>query len=452
MENNLAKISGTEIAIAGKILVKQHQLTTITPPLRQSLKHLNIKQDQNGTATLTFEQLSTVLVEIESLINTKPLLHVESNTIGEQVLRPIDFLQNEFEVPYPLDELSEDKADPLYLPPDEQVFIKTKQQAIKALQSSCQFTERFWRIWKTQYLAFLREKHQRDVGKGRSSKNFPKIDDIVLISEPIQPRQSWKLGRIQELVSNSEGIVREAIIVLPSRRQIRRPVNLLVPVELDDGQHCKSRKDESLSRDMSITSGNIPAIPTEGECEVEQSINNGQRTCRYNLRPRRQANYIEFLTPLQMTNIPLILTVLLTIVVMGEPSQTASSIPSLHLGNHSQTRRLRCIEGGVDLISTKQAPYEVCAEEFCRIYDTPQVKKTVRFPTQVVLHEHRVQWKFINDVSVNTIETTCPPAPFCEHLDCTFCSAVIFNPEYWPFKAILARTVLLYFVITGCYV
>ncbi|KAL6727982.1 hypothetical protein Aduo_009801 [Ancylostoma duodenale] len=48
MENNLAKISGTEIAIACKILVKQHQLTTITPPLLQSLKHLNIKQDQNG--------------------------------------------------------------------------------------------------------------------------------------------------------------------------------------------------------------------------------------------------------------------------------------------------------------------------------------------------------------------------------------------------------------------
>ncbi|KAL6727983.1 hypothetical protein Aduo_009802 [Ancylostoma duodenale] len=153
-----------------------------------------------------------------------------------------------------------------------------------------------------------------------------------------------------------------------------------------------------------------------------------------------------------MTNVPLILTVLLTMVVMGESSQTASLIPSLHLGNYSQTRSIRCIEGGVDLISTKQAPYEVCAEEFCRVYDTPQVKETVRFPSQVVLHEHRVQRKFINDESVNTIETTCPPAPFCEHIDCTFCSAVIFNPECWPFKAILATTVLLYFVITGCYV
>ncbi|EYB82582.1 hypothetical protein Y032_0356g3354 [Ancylostoma ceylanicum] len=41
--NNQAKISGTEIAIAGKILIKQHQLTTITPPILRSLKHLNIK-------------------------------------------------------------------------------------------------------------------------------------------------------------------------------------------------------------------------------------------------------------------------------------------------------------------------------------------------------------------------------------------------------------------------
>lgn len=47
----------------------------------------------------------------------------------------------------------------------------------------------------------------------------------------------------------------------------------------------------------------------------------------------------------------------------------------------------------------------------------------------------------------------CPPAPFCDHLiDCTFCSAVVFNPECWPVGAILSIALLAYFFITGCYV
>ncbi|VDL83950.1 unnamed protein product [Nippostrongylus brasiliensis] len=41
------------------------------------------------------------------------------------------------------------------------------------------------------------------------------------------------MGRIKELRHDSENNVREALITLPSKREIRRPVNLLVPLELD---------------------------------------------------------------------------------------------------------------------------------------------------------------------------------------------------------------------------
>ncbi|KAK6764535.1 hypothetical protein RB195_024745 [Necator americanus] len=39
------QLSGEEIAIAGKMLVKLHQQSTITPAIPQSLKHPNIKPD-----------------------------------------------------------------------------------------------------------------------------------------------------------------------------------------------------------------------------------------------------------------------------------------------------------------------------------------------------------------------------------------------------------------------
>lgn len=63
----------------------------------------------------TREDLLTLLVEIEGMLNTRPLLYVESEFEKDRVLRPIDFLQNEFEVPPPLDTREEDVSDPTYL-------------------------------------------------------------------------------------------------------------------------------------------------------------------------------------------------------------------------------------------------------------------------------------------------------------------------------------------------
>ncbi|KAK6048640.1 hypothetical protein COOONC_13855 [Cooperia oncophora] len=44
------------------------------------------------------------------------------------------------------------------------------------------------------------------------------------------------MGRITEVHSNKEGVVREVELILPNKRLTRRPINLLVPLELDDQQ------------------------------------------------------------------------------------------------------------------------------------------------------------------------------------------------------------------------
>ncbi|KIH64329.1 hypothetical protein ANCDUO_05356 [Ancylostoma duodenale] len=383
MENNLAKISGTEIA--GKILVKQHQLTTITPPLLQSLKHLNIKQDQNsllrcygrlGRSELSAESKNPMIVLQNSWLSQAiiqdchekghPGIGHTMSIVREQVwipklraqvtrtIRRCMLCQRFHNLPYgypeqgdlperrvlrsrPFVHVGLDYFGPLSISQPDGTDSKCYGSIITCMATRLIHLDVVSDLTTAAFLMMLRRFFGRRglpnsitsdnaptfaLGETilkeclQAIRNYPTVqrakDDIVLISEPIQPRQSWKMGRIQELVPNSEGIVREAIIVLPSRRQIRRPVNLLVPMELDDGQHCNSRKDESLSRDKSTTLGNIPATPTEGASDVEQSINKGQRTSRYNLRSRRQVNYKEFLTLLQMTNVPLILTVLLT--------------------------------------------------------------------------------------------------------------------------------------------
>ncbi|KAK5968468.1 hypothetical protein GCK32_022691 [Trichostrongylus colubriformis] len=88
-------------------------------------------------------------------------------------------------------------------------------------------------LWRTQYLTSLRGKNQLHVGKQRGSSYIPEKDAVVLISDPIQPRHCCKMGEIQDFVDHN-GFIREASISLPSLRIIRRPVNQLIPLELEE--------------------------------------------------------------------------------------------------------------------------------------------------------------------------------------------------------------------------
>ncbi|KAK6763888.1 hypothetical protein RB195_024283 [Necator americanus] len=94
-------------------------------------------------AVLSFDELSTILVETEALLNTRPLLYMDSESANESILRPIDFQQNEMEILHLFDTNPQLEEDPNYLPSVEPVLIYTKAQAVQALQSSCKFTENF---------------------------------------------------------------------------------------------------------------------------------------------------------------------------------------------------------------------------------------------------------------------------------------------------------------------
>ncbi|KAK5985562.1 hypothetical protein GCK32_018706, partial [Trichostrongylus colubriformis] len=141
--------------------------------------------------------------------------------------------------------LDNELEDSSYAPPLDIPVIHTKTQAIQALQSSCKLTERFWQVWYTQYLTALREKHQTKVGKKRAGALVPKVGSLVLICDEVQPRHMWRMGRISALPTNRDGVVREAVIKLPSHKHIRRPINLLVPLELEDTAEndCQDEQD-----------------------------------------------------------------------------------------------------------------------------------------------------------------------------------------------------------------
>ncbi|KAK5966609.1 DUF5641 domain-containing protein [Trichostrongylus colubriformis] len=158
----------------------------------------------------------------------------------------------------------QDHTDPSYLPPQEALRIETRLQAQKALKSSYTLTERFWEMWKKQYLTALREQHRRNIDDKRGTTKEIREGVIVLLSDPHQKRNTWKMARITKLIPSNDGAVRE-VEVFHNKKTLRRPINQLIPLEIAD--HGEDSQQEKTSE--------------KGQ-SAPQSVKK-----RYNLRSRR---------------------------------------------------------------------------------------------------------------------------------------------------------------------
>ena len=108
--------------------------------------------------TLSFEQLKTVIVDIERQMNNRPLTHLESQGGEEQVLTPNVLMwgQNAHEI----EEIGEDGDE----------VSKLHKRLKEAKQHA-------WKRWKHEYIHSLLESHRVN----RKTGPVPDIGKIVLI-------------------------------------------------------------------------------------------------------------------------------------------------------------------------------------------------------------------------------------------------------------------------------
>ena len=139
------------------------------------------------SASLTFEELSTVLIEIEGVLNSRPLTYLYSEleepltpshlVIGRRILSQLNS--------HPSDETIEDSSQL----PRRAAYLGTLLN---------HFRSRF----KREYLTELREHHT--CGKN-STERVIKVGDLVTVHED-KPRQTWKLGKVEHLLSGADGV------------------------------------------------------------------------------------------------------------------------------------------------------------------------------------------------------------------------------------------------------
>lgn len=141
-----------------------------------------------GDQVLTFEEFSTVLCQIESCLNSRPLCPMTNDIDDLAVLTPGHFLIQRA----------------MLATPEPIIETKPLQQRWK----NCEFlAQRFWRQWSSEYLSRLQHRP-----KWLKRQQNIKVDDIVLIrDERILPNQ-WPLGKVIEAHPGDDGLVRVATI------------------------------------------------------------------------------------------------------------------------------------------------------------------------------------------------------------------------------------------------
>lgn len=152
----------------------------------KSAKHLLTRTVAN--ARLTIHELLTVVAEISTVLNSRPLISLTMNADDEHPLTPGHFLVGKALVAMP---------EPNFKEP-----VMSYSDRWKVVTSLKQL---FWKRWSTEYLQTLQQRY-----KWAQQGRVPKIDDICLLVDNNSPSRRWALGRIIQLFSGKDGKARVA--------------------------------------------------------------------------------------------------------------------------------------------------------------------------------------------------------------------------------------------------
>ncbi|XP_059050688.1 uncharacterized protein LOC131845624 [Achroia grisella] len=159
-----------------------------------------------GESTLTYEELSTVLIQIEACLNSRPLSQLSDDPSDPLPLTPGHFLVGE-----PIISV----VDNFHY---NQISNVTGLERWRLVQK---MINDFWNRWSKDYLLHLDKRYKWSI-----KRSEPDIDDIVIVREENLPPTKWILGRIVEKHAGKDNITR--VVTLKCKdKLLKRPVNKL---------------------------------------------------------------------------------------------------------------------------------------------------------------------------------------------------------------------------------
>ena len=180
-----------------------------------------------GKTNITLDELQTITVEIEAVLNDRPLTYVSSEIDDAEPLTPSHLLYGRriTNLPHPLQEVICD--DPTYNSGTSQIEDQAKRRN--------KLVQHFWNRWRQEYLTSLREFHKVS---GKNETEI-KVGDVVQVHDDTK-RVNWRLAIVERIIKGKDGLVRAADIKT-STGYTNRPITKLYPLEVTSTTHTTTK-------------------------------------------------------------------------------------------------------------------------------------------------------------------------------------------------------------------
>ena len=163
------------------------------------------------TQTLTDEVLTTLMAEVEGIINARPLVPVTMDSKNDEPLTPNQLLLLH--------------GNP-YLPPG--LFEKGDSYGKRRWAQVQYLAEQFWSRWVDEFLPnlTLRQKWFKTI-------NNLQVDNVVLLVKSMQHRSKWLMGRVTGVFPDKKGKVKTVVVHTKNGTLVRPITKLCVILNKD---------------------------------------------------------------------------------------------------------------------------------------------------------------------------------------------------------------------------
>ncbi|XP_065064762.1 uncharacterized protein LOC135690986 [Rhopilema esculentum] len=168
-------------------------------------------------AKLTFRELENMLIEVEGMINNRPLTY-QTSDLEEEPFTPNHMIHG-----HRLAMIGNVKHDN-----DADFDDKNVNKRMKFLRAKL---EHVWYRWLKEYLLGLREYHRTTKG----GEALPELGTLVLIIDTTIERRFWKLAKISSYIKGRDDVVRAVRLDAVSQGRkivMERPLQGMCPLEI----------------------------------------------------------------------------------------------------------------------------------------------------------------------------------------------------------------------------
>ena len=178
---------------------------------------------------LTDDVLHTVLLEVEDIVNSRPLTEVKQEADSDLPLTPNHLLK-----------VNHSRNMAPMVTNEKDLCHNEKYRSVQLL------ADKFWKQWILEYPRTLLPR-----SKWLRRRRNVQTDDIVLLADDSAPRQCWPLGRVITPHFDRHGDVR-SVDVKTANGVLRRPVNklcVIIPTNQDEDNIEEILADDDSTKD-----------------------------------------------------------------------------------------------------------------------------------------------------------------------------------------------------------